>query len=128
MSRPKTVHPATVHPEPPLQKRHGMTSTAPLPQLAGLPGFPLSLTAFEEYLLRDGSPAAPLEFFFRIHLGSGCRERYWRRQLRRRPAGTPCCWPGFWMTTKARQSSAFGIRPLLIHSWWKWPTLPALSH
>lgn len=69
MSRPKTVHPATVHPEPPLQKRHGMTSTAPLPQLAGLPGFPLPLTAFEEYLLRDGSPAAPLEFFFRIHLG-----------------------------------------------------------
>jgi len=46
-----------------------MTTSGSDRECSGLPGFALPLTAFEEYLLRDGTPAAPMEFFFRLRLG-----------------------------------------------------------
>ena len=46
-----------------------MTTSGSDRDCSGLPGFALPLTAFEEYLLRDGTPAAPMEFFFRLRLG-----------------------------------------------------------
>lgn len=46
-----------------------MTTSGSDRNCSGLPGFALPLTAFEEYLLRDGTPAAPMDFFFRLRLG-----------------------------------------------------------